>query len=94
MTLNLFAHQEQFLQENKRKTMCIWETGTGKTITAIEWAKRAPHQPPTTLVVCPKSLKKNWERNIAKYGGNYKFSIMSKEEFKRNIFTRGELANG
>ncbi len=84
MTLNLFAHQEQFLQENKRKTMCIWETGTGKTITAIEWAKRARHLTPTTLVVCPKSLKKNWERNIAKYGGNYKFSIMSKEEFKRD----------
>lgn len=82
-SLNLFDHQKQFLLDNKRRTMCIWETGTGKTITAIEWAKRHRAIAPNTLIICPKTLKTNWHRNIQKYGKGYAFDVYSKEEFKK-----------
>jgi len=82
-SLNLFEHQEKFLLDNKRRTMCIWETGTGKTITAIEWAKRHRAIAPKSIIICPKTLKTNWERNIKKYGAGYSFDVYSKEEFKK-----------
>lgn len=81
---HLFKHQQQFLDTGKRRTILIWETGTGKTITAIEWAKRAPTMRPSTLVICPKALKVNWERNIKQHSALYPFDVYTKEEFKKS----------
>lgn len=78
----LFDHQVKFLEESPSKKMLVWETGTGKTRTSIEWAKRKGKE---VLVICPKALKKNWEREIKKWNDtDSEFFIKTKEEFRRD----------
>lgn len=78
---NLYTHQAELLKSNPDKTYLIWETGTGKTLTAIEWANIKNED---TIVICPKALVTNWKRNIWKHGITANFTILSKEEFKRD----------
>jgi superfamily II DNA or RNA helicase len=40
--LKLYKHQEEFLNQRKDKSALVWSCGTGKTRTAIEWAKQSP----------------------------------------------------
>lgn len=77
----LYKHQQEFLAKNPNKSSLVWSCGTGKTRTAIEWAK-INGQP--CLIICPKALKTNWKREIDKiaYSGTWK--ILSKEEFRRD----------
>ena len=37
--MELFEHQKAFLAKNPDKSALVWSCGTGKTKTAIEWAK-------------------------------------------------------
>src|ERR1700744_4816095 len=77
--MELYNHQNEFLAKNPDKSALIWSCGTGKTLTAVEWATR---RSVLTLIICPKALKANWERAI----GEKKpwFKVMSKEEFRRD----------
>jgi superfamily II DNA or RNA helicase len=82
----LYSHQKDFLNLNPNKSSLVWSCGTGKTRTALEWSKLAPHY--SILVICPKALKANWIREIKKYGGengklNY-WQVLTKEEFRAN----------
>lgn len=76
----LTQYQKDFLAEKNTRAMLVWSTGTFKSRTSIEWAKIWGG---TTLVVCPKGLKTNWERELKKWGYWTAYvSICSKEEFK------------
>lgn len=77
---NLYNHQKEFLKQNPDKSSLIWSCGTGKTRTSIEWAKLGEFG---TLIICPKSLKTNWIREIERWGLQA-FTVLTKEEFRRD----------
>ena len=84
--MTLYKHQEEFLNINPNKCSLVWSCGTGKTRTAIEWASTGE----STLVICPKALKANWNREIEKYSITDKspdgqfWTVVTKEEFRRD----------
>lgn len=78
----LFQHQIDFLKENPDKTTLVHSCGTGKTRTAIEWAKKGAH---SSLIICPKALKTNWIRECEKWGlDSLRVLILTKEEFRKS----------
>jgi superfamily II DNA or RNA helicase len=77
--MELYNHQKEFLKENPDKSALVWSCGTGKTRTAIEWAKTSF----PTLIICPKALKTNWQREAQKWGLRA-YGIMTKEEFRKH----------
>lgn len=64
---------------NPAKHLLSWDTGVGKTLTAILWG----NQFKKVLVICPKHLVKQWQRAVAK-DGKVDFFIISKEQFRIN----------
>ena len=96
----LYKHQKDFLALNPDKTALVWSCGTGKTRTAIEWAKETNMR---TLVICPKSLKANWQREVKRWWDTQYVTVITKEEFrklwqdeelKRNQLITDEVHNG
>jgi len=90
---SLYKHQQDFLKQNPNKSSLVWSCGTGKTRTAIEWAKQnnslvkvAPDvlYMGESLIICPKALKANWEREVEKWGFSLTMTVMTKEEFRRD----------
>lgn len=79
----LYRHQREFLARNPKRRLLCWDTGSGKTRAAIEWAKQ--NFATRILVICPKALKEKWRRDILKYAGNQlnPWLILSKEEFRK-----------
>jgi superfamily II DNA or RNA helicase len=76
----LFQHQIDFLKQNPDKSALIHSCGTGKTRTAIEWAKKYKRW---VLIICPKSLKTNWRRECEEWGLNT-YHVLTKEEFRKS----------
>lgn len=75
--MKLFAHQQQIVDEFPKRSVLVWSTGTGKSLAAIELAKKA-YQP--TLFIVPKSLKTKWTEDMP---SEFPYKIMTKEEFKK-----------
>lgn len=72
--LKPMPHQQRIIDTNPNKALLCWEMRTGKTLPASIWgSKREP-----CLVVCPKQLKKSWQKE-APYA-----VVMTKEEFKKS----------
>lgn len=63
--MNLYKHQKDLIDKNPRYHGLWFECGTGKTLTAIKLAEKNAKR---ILVVCPKSLKENWWREIGGWG--------------------------
>ena len=81
MKLILRPHQARVIQENKHAILLAWDTRTGKTLAAIEWAKQKEGYPRLpALIVVPKNLKTKWTDDCVKY--DFKALIVSKEVFK------------
>lgn len=80
--MELYAHQKNFLHQNAGRTMLVWDTGTGKTRTSVEWQKYGYEEGDMSLVICPKALRENWHREIEKWGGQ-RFDVYTKEEFRK-----------
>lgn len=79
--ISLYPHQQEILDMNPPKWGLWFRTGVGKTITSIALAEKNLK---SCLIICPKMLKKMWEREIAKHGTNCAYTIMTKEEFRRD----------
>lgn len=95
--MKLFKHQEDILKLNPRYHLLAWECGTGKTLTSIKLAEQNTQR---ILVVCPKSLKENWAREIKKWGRHLDvnasgpdvivsnhpaaWKVVTKEEFRKD----------
>lgn len=78
MTLNLYVHQQKILDENKPRLLIAHETGTGKTRTALELAKKNNVTP---LIIVPKMLREKWRREADAVGVSC--TIVSKEQFRK-----------
>jgi superfamily II DNA or RNA helicase len=76
--LNLYDYQQQKVDEFPERHALIWDTGTGKTRTAIGLANKANED---TLVICPKSVRQTWTRRMSKFADT-EYTIMTKEEFR------------
>ncbi len=80
--MKLFEHQREIIERNPKIHGLFFETGLGKTLTAI---KLIEQNVDSCLIVCPKSLKENWGREIGKWSEkNIAWSIVTKEEFRRD----------
>lgn len=101
MTLEPYEYQKQGIAYALEKKRCIMgdEPGLGKTAQAIGTMTAAQAWP--ALVVCPASLKVNWQREFKKFGGvnavilddgnraiwqNYWFMKNAKEEPMAKVF--------
>ncbi len=73
---NLRPHQARFLKKNPNKALLAWEMRVGKTLPASIWIDM-PERSGNTYIICPKQIKKDWERM------GTKATILSKEEFKK-----------
>lgn len=76
--MQLYKHQQRFVDRNPDKALLVWEAGTGKSLAGIEWLRRRPLK---RLVVCPKSIKGKWIRDMEKH--HIETIVMTKEEFKK-----------
>lgn len=81
MGIQLYKHQQEIIDLKKDRYGLFLGTGSGKTITALLMAEG------NILIVCPKQQKidKTWEKNAEKIGGDKKITVVSKEEFKKNL---------
>src|ERR1035437_8098123 len=82
----LYQHQQKFIDENPDKTALVRSCGTGQTRAACEWAKQRTGLGGITLIICPKSLKANWQRECEKWK-LYAYKVMTKEEFRKDYKT-------
>ena len=83
MNLTLYPHQQNFLDRNIHRHLLAFGTGLGKTLTAIEYIKK--HKIRTTLVICPKTIKEQWEAELHKHLSiqpNLKSLVVTKEQFR------------
>lgn len=100
----LYKHQLEFIKKGTKKGFLVWGTGTGKSRTSLEWAtdwgvneQLAPGKAVKTLIICPKYLKKKWQKEVESYRDGYNKSalmfvndflngikIVSKEEFRKD----------
>src|SRR4051812_36536988 len=77
--INLYAHQQALLNKNPAKYLIAHSTGTGKTISVLSLAQK---NKVTALIIVPKALKENWNRQIQSFDPQHK--VVTKEEFKRD----------
>ena len=59
-------HGVQFIEHRNGRVLIADEMGLGKTVQALTWLDMNPSIRPA-LVVCPSSLKVNWEREVKKW---------------------------
>lgn len=70
----LRKHQKRILELNPDKALLCWEMRTGKSLPASIWTNQRGNN---GIIVCPKQLKKDWEKL------NPEAYVLSKEEFKK-----------
>lgn len=85
--IELYAHQKELLERNPARHLICFGTGLGKTLTSMELANK--NNIKSLLILCPKSLKEKWARDIIYYPwtvtvGIFTYKIMSKEEFRKD----------
>jgi len=79
--MKLWKHQQKIVDRFPSKHVLVWDTGTGKTRAAIALSNKAEEK---TLVICPKSLRKNWVRKLEEHStlAHNDTRVMTKEEFR------------
>jgi SNF2 family DNA or RNA helicase len=77
-----YAHQRAGLDFllTIRNGALLWEMGTGKTKTAIDYAESMIDKAPVgqifrVLVICPNTVKRNWGEEIRKHAGHDRYVI-------------------
>jgi len=78
----LYEHQKQIIEKNPKYHLLAWEAGVGKTAPAILLAEQNSRK---ILIVCPKSLKENWHREIKTWADRQNiWTVITKEQFRRD----------
>jgi SNF2 family DNA or RNA helicase len=76
----LLQHQKRAIEKFNGYAYLAWETGTGKTLTALKIAENFKN----VLIICPASVVKNvWQAEIEKWNINLKrVKIISYDKFR------------
>lgn len=74
--MQLYPHQQKFIDANPERAMLCFDAGCGKTLAAVEWMKLRPEI--LFLVICPKQVKKMWQGVVPPNA-----FVVTKEEFKK-----------
>lgn len=78
--LKLYPHQEKAVKESPHKWGLWFRQRVGKTATAIRLCSTRAK---SALIVCPKSLKKQWEKEVEVWNNSdCKFYIITKEDLR------------
>lgn len=73
----LYNYQQEIVDRSGESTALFLDMGLGKTITSIEIIKKYHRTGEKTLVICPKSMIKEWVFELANQGG------LVAEEYKK-----------
>lgn len=65
-----------FIERNKGRALIADDMGLGKTIQAIGWSQLHKKRRPV-IIVCPSSLKLNWQREIIKWTKESSIEILT-----------------
>jgi len=75
----LLPHQQKAIEKFEGYSYLAWETGTGKTLTALKIAENFRN----VLIMCPASVKQVWYQEIEKWGIRLNnFEIVSYDSFR------------
>jgi SNF2 family DNA or RNA helicase len=75
----LLPHQRRAIERFDGYSYLAWETGTGKTLTALKIAENFRN----VLIMCPASVKQVWHQEIEKWGIRLNnFEIVSYDWFR------------
>jgi SNF2 family DNA or RNA helicase len=75
----LLPHQQRAIEKFNGYSYLAWETGTGKTLTALKIAENFRN----VLIMCPASVKQVWYQEIEKWGIKLNnFEIISYDSFR------------
>jgi superfamily II DNA or RNA helicase len=77
----LYSHQQHELEANRSHWGLWHETGTGKSRTLIELIRK---NKTGALLICPKSIKERWRREVNSNNLPYFVYVVTKEEFRRD----------
>lgn len=77
--MQLYKHQQRFIDENPDKRMLVWETQTGKTPAACMWIKK--RYPLKMVIACPKGIVGKWKRELKAWGAEA--DVVSRDEIKK-----------
>jgi SNF2 family DNA or RNA helicase len=76
--MQLYKHQERVLELNPEKYLLAHGMGSGKTITALALAKK---NNVVALVVCPKPVRKKWNKAMVDMGVDGE--VITREQFRK-----------
>ena len=81
--MELYPHQKKFLADNPDKALLAFETGTGKTLCALEWIKLRSGK--VHLIIVPKNIKEKWITDLENLPTSPQIlaKVITKEEFKK-----------
>jgi len=79
---SLYLHQQKFLDKNPDRAMLVWETGTGKTVTACVWRNNERRAHLRALVVAPKAIVEKWKRDLKDW--NAEADVISTDQIKKH----------
>jgi len=80
MGKKLYKHQQRFADKDPNRALLVWETGTGKTVSACVWMKARPKI--DFLVVCPKGIIGKWFRDLEEWGVR-NANVASRDDIKK-----------
>ena len=79
LNANLYPYQQVgvgFVEKNQGRALIADDMGLGKTLQAIAWLQHnKPIRP--ALILCPSAVKFGWKREIEKFTGCKKISVLS-----------------
>jgi superfamily II DNA or RNA helicase len=79
---SLYKHQQEILDASPNKALLALDTGLGKSFLSLELAKVKNKAP--VLIICPKALTQNWEREITEAEIGMPYTVITKETFRRD----------
>lgn len=77
--MELYAHQKKLVDLNPDRHLIAFDTGTGKTFTALSLAEK---NKTVCLIIVPKHLVASWQRAIQSFTLPHR--IITKETFRRD----------
>jgi superfamily II DNA or RNA helicase len=86
--MELYNHQQRFVDIAPNKYGIFHGTGTGKTITGIEKINSLDIS--NCLIICPKGVASKWRSEYSK-NGKFHVLILTKETFRRDWKTIGKM---